>query len=537
MDSEKHDVAHVDQPQATAVRLLDQADHSTTKWQAIKANPKAFCWCLYAVWTVLLVSFENQASGIVISIPRFRKDFGDAFEGDYVVPAKWQSAFSGAPVASQVAGSFLCGTIADSIGRRWTFFSAILVSFAAITVEFISTTNAEFFGGKFLNGFVVGILQAVAGSYVGEIAPFPLRGLLTCLIALSYTLGPFTVALIVDSEGDADNRWAYRSVFCSQYGFAAVAAAFWFFMPESPWWLANKGKDELALKNLEKLGYSSSTGENARRLAQIKTTLDEARHETEGVSYLECFRKSNLRRTIISISVIMMQQLSGINFAASYSTYYAQLAGFSTDMSFKLQITQQVLSMAGNVLSWYLIDKAGRRNLTLYGIVTLTVVLWLMGGLAVAGESASEGSSALLKGCVALILVYCFFYNVSIGAVAYTLLTEVSTSRLRIKTVAIGLASSHSVSVMWSFVLPYMFNPDHANLGGKVGFIFGGLCFPCIAFAWFFIPETRGRTYEELDEMFAKKVPPRHFKDYKSDARAKATALTEPEIVKVKEDA
>lgn len=97
--TEKQDFDHVDQPQATAARLVDQADHETTKWQAIKGNPKAFFWCLYAVWTVLLVSYETQASGIVISIPKFREDFGNAFDGGYVVPAKWQSAFSGGPVA------------------------------------------------------------------------------------------------------------------------------------------------------------------------------------------------------------------------------------------------------------------------------------------------------------------------------------------------------------------------------------------------------------------------------------------------------
>lgn len=296
--------------------------------------------------------------------------------------------------------------------------------------------------------------------------------------------------------------------------------------PRSPWWLVSRDREEEALKSLEKLGYSASSGENARRLAQIKTTLDDVRQETEGVSYLECFRKSNLRRTIISISAIVFQQLSGISFATSYSTYYAQLAGFSTAMSFKLQIAQQVLSMVGNALSWYLIDRAGRRNLTLYGMVALTVTLWIMGGLAVAGETGS-GDANVLRGCVALILVYCFFYNVSIGAVAYTLLTEVSTSRLRVKTVAIGLVTAHSVSVMWSFVLPYMFNPDHANLGGKVGFIFGGLCFPCIAFSWYFIPETRNRSYEELDEMFAKKVPPRHFDKYQTDVQAMGSALTQ----------
>lgn len=281
----------------------------------------------------------------------------------------------------------------------------------------------------------------------------------------------------------------------------------------SPWWLVNKGHEDKALHSLHRLGYSAESGEDTKRIANIKVTLEQIRHETEGVTYAECFRKSNLRRTLVSVAPLVIQQFTGINFAASYSTYYSELAGYSTDMAFKLQIIQQVLSMVGNVISWDLIDRVGRRGLTLYGTIVLTVVLWVMGGLAVAGSPND------LKGTVAMILLYCFLYNVTIGATAYTCLTETATSRLRIKTIAIGLAVSNSISVMWSFVLPYIFNPDKGNLGGKVGFVFGALCFPCIAFLWYYQPETRGRSYEELDEMFTKKVPARHFKSYVTEVQ------------------
>lgn len=206
---------------------------------------------------------------------------------------------------------------------------------------------------------------------------------------------------------------------------------------------------------------------------------------------------------------------TGIVFAASYSTYYAQLAGYSTAMSFKLQITQQVISMIGNIMSWYLIDKVGRRVLTVYGTAALTVILWVMGGLAVGGSPTE------LRGCVAMILVYCWLYNVTLGATAYTLLVEVATPRLRVKTIGIGLAVQSCFSIMWSFTLPYLFNPNRANLGGKVGFIFGGLSIPCIIFLWWYQPETAGRSYEELDEMFVKKIPARQFKTYATEAEKK----------------
>lgn len=196
-----------------------------------------------------------------------------------------------------------------------------------------------------------------------------------------------------------------------------------------------------------------------------------------------------------------------------------QLAGYSTSESFKLQIVQQVISLVGNVMSWYLVDRVGRRNLTFYGLLVLTIILWLTGGLAVA---ATPGA---IKGTVAMILIYCWWYNVTIGATAYTVLCEVSTSRLRVKTIAIGLAAQSGLNMMWSFVLPYLFNPDKANLGAKVSFIFGGLAILSLVFLWFYLPETAKRTYEELDEMFVKQIPARKFKSYQSEAQAQGEAV------------
>lgn len=385
---------------------------------------------------------------------------------------------------------------------------ALVISYAAVTLEVVSTTPPEFFGGKFLNGFAVGIIQATTSTYIGEIVPHALRGLATCAIALAYALGPFTVSLIVNSTGDSTSRWAYRAVFVSQYGFAFIVTIFIWWMPESPWWLMSKGKEDRALRSIHQLGYSPATGADKKRLENIKLTLEEVKAETEGATWLECFRRSNLRRTLVAMAPILAQQFSGINFAASYSTYYTELAGYSTAMAFKLQIVQQVISMTGNVMSWYLIDKLGRRPLTIFGLGFLTCVLITEAGLA------TGGSEKELKGAVAMVLIYCWAFNVCIGATAFVCLTEVPTARLRAKTVALGYAVSNTISVGWYFALPHMFNPDEGNLGGKIGFIYGGFSVIVIVLLYFYLPETRFRSYEELDEMFAAKVSARKFSTY-----------------------
>lgn len=522
MAPNEKDLAHIEDLSNGKTGELAQIavleEHEVGKLASFRKYPLACAWCLYASACALLVSVENQAAGSVIGIPEFRKDFGSKFGDEYVLSAGWQAAFSGAPIASAIVGSLLGGQIADLIGRKRVLMITFAITFVAITMEFIATTNALFFGGKFLNGFAVGALAAISVVYIGEVTPLALRGFFTCLNALAYTVGPLTIALILNTTGTSESRWAYRAIFCAQYGFAVIVSIPIFFMPESPWWLASKGRPEDALKSLHKLGHRGEDG--VQKLALIQSTLDKIKAETEGVTYMECFRNTNLRRTIISIMPLSIQSLSGVVFVASYATYYMQTAGYDTQDSFKLSVVLQVLSSLGNVCSWYLVDRVGRRNLTLYGILILTIMLLTIGGLAVNGQPGP------IKGTVALILLYCWWYNVTIGATAFIILVEVSTSRLRGKTVAIGFCLQNLISMMWQFVLPYLFNPDHANLGAKVAFIFGGLAVLSLVYLWVYQPETGGRSYQELDEMFTKKVPTRQFKSFKTEVQKQNEVLT-----------
>jgi MFS transporter, SP family, general alpha glucoside:H+ symporter len=154
---------------------------------------------------------------------------------------------------------------------------------------------------------------------------------------------------------------------------------------------------------------------------------------------------------MVAIFPLSIQAMCGVFFVAAYSTYYLQLAGYSTSESFKLAIAQQVLSMVGNILSWTIIDKIGRRNLSVWGLGALTVLLIITGGLA-----TKTGSPGCIKGTVALLWFYAFLYNATIGATAYSALTEIATARLRAKTASLGLALQSGLFTMWAFVIPFM---------------------------------------------------------------------------------
>lgn len=335
--------------------------------------------------------------------------------------------------------------------------------------------------------------------------------------AFGFPLGSFASSLTLNFTADNDTRWAYRALFCTKYGFLGIATILCFFMPESPWWLIERRDEEAAAKALHKLGVVPH--DMAKRLAIMRFTLAQVREETSGVTYMECFRLSNLRRTMISIAPVAFQAMTGITFINAYFTYYAQLAGYSTSESFRLQVVQQALCMIGNVFSWFLVDRMGRRSLTLWGLAGTLVTHCVGAGLGTQSVSSS------IKGVIAMQLLFVWIYNVTIGSTGVALLAEVSTPRLRAKTVAMGMSVLNILCMVVSFVVPFLFNPDKLNLGAKTMFIFAGLVLLASMVVWAFVPETAGRSFEELDEMFIERVPARKFKTYTTRVETRALGV------------
>ncbi|KAL7269679.1 hypothetical protein RUND412_007646 [Rhizina undulata] len=506
-------------------------DHATSKWESIKRNPKSCFWLLYVAWILILEGFDNTAGTLVVSIPQFRKDFGHEYEpGSWVIDANWQSAFSGAPVASTVFGSIAGSHIADTFGRKWTLLVGLLISIGAVAIEYVSTTVQVFFAGKLINGIALGIFLAVGTTYISEkdkCSPHPLRGVTTAAINFSLSIGPLIGTIMGEALGSRGDRSAYRDLFATQWGFAVTALLLAPFAPESPWWLLSRGQESAAAEALRRFGNSEQ--EIEKRLAVIKVTQFEAQQQASGSgSILECFQGTNLRRTIVGGAPIVIQAFSGVIFVAGYQSYYFQLAGLSTKQAFQLNSSSNGLSLLSNVVSWFLVDKVGRRPLILYGTMFLTGSMIIMGGL---GFSTSPNA---VWGVAVMFIVYAVAYQIALGSVAYSVLAEMGTSKLRVKTVAIGISAQNILYTMWSFVVPYMFNPDQGNLGAKIGFVFGGISALCCIFVFFHQPETANRTFEELDEMFEMRIPARKFKTYVNNIESEVQSKDEVKYVENK---
>ena len=427
------------------------------------------------------------------------------FEGEWVLPASWQIAFNTASTPGQLIGGFMASWIADRFGRRMSLLCGIMFCTGGIVGQVVSDTRIAFLLSKYVLGFGLGFYLSIAPLCTSEIAPVQLRGIATAGVNLGIAIGQLLSNSVVAGFGGRDDRWAYRGPFALQLAFAAFLAIFLPFAPESTWYLVKKGKVDDARHSLIKLWGSEADIELKLQAVQI-TVAEEAAHED--VRWRDCFRGTHRIRTFISMGVFACQHLVGIIFVLGYSTYFFQLAGLVDSDSFNMGVGVTACGVAGNIVSWFVVNNVGRRKIFTWGMATLTGLLLLIGILDVVPTQGARWAMA------AITVIWAFVYFMTIGAMAFVILGEASASSMRARTVAWATAVQAIMGLIMNFAIPYLVNPDEANLKGKVGFVFGGLGAIGTAWAFMYVPELKGRTFEEIDRMFFARVPPRKMESH-----------------------
>jgi MFS transporter, SP family, general alpha glucoside:H+ symporter len=306
------------------------------------------------------------------------------------------------------------------------------------------------------------------------------------------------------------DQWAYRIPYGLQWMWPVPLLVGIFLAPESPWWLVRKGRLEDAKKALLRLtSKDKETDFDADETVSMMvhtTALEEK--ITKGASYWDCFRGTDLRRTEIVCMCWAIQNLSGNSFSG-YSTYFLEQAGLPPSTAYSFALGQYSINCVGVFGAWFLMTIGiGRRSLYLYGLCGLCSMLLIMGFLALVPHDHIKQAS-LATGSI--MICWAMFYQLTVGTVCYSLVAELATRRLTIKTVVLGRNLYNVVGIICSVLTPYMLNPGQWNWRNYTGFFWAGICFLCIIYTYFRIPEPAGRSFAELDLLFERGVSARKF--------------------------
>ncbi|KAK3718382.1 hypothetical protein LTR37_005195 [Vermiconidia calcicola] len=310
-------------------------EHNLTFTQAVKTYPKAIGWSMFFSLGIVMTAFDPQLLGQLYATPRFQRDFGYKFEDQWIISAPWQTGLSmGSPIG-QVVGAFFASYPMEAFGRRKTFAVCVILTAAFIFIQFFARSLPTLLAGELLGGLVLGTYAVIAPAYASEVCPVALRGVFTSYINLCFVMGQLIANGIIAGTQRLDNHWAYSAPFAAQWVWPFVILIGLPFAPESPWWLVRKGRQGDAERSLRSL--ASSSVDVKPTLAVIIET-DRLEQELEnGSTYMDCFKRVNIRRTEIAVGVYSIQVISGI-YLVGYATYFFTLAGLPTNDAFSMGV-------------------------------------------------------------------------------------------------------------------------------------------------------------------------------------------------------
>ncbi|KIX06250.1 uncharacterized protein Z518_04225 [Rhinocladiella mackenziei CBS 650.93] len=500
-------------------RRLDEAaagharfDQKLTVREAVRDYPMAIFWCLAVSMCVIMEGYDTILIGNFYAFPTFQRKYGefvgisDQTKSGYQLSPAWMAAIGNASSTGAFLGTLLNGYLVAIFGQKRVVIGALIVLSCLIFMTFFAPNIQVLFIGQVLCGFPWGIFATTAPAYASEVLPMALRVYFTSWTNMCFIIGQLVAAGVLRACLSRDDEWGFRIPFSIQWVWPSFLIPLLCFAPESPWHLVRIQRLEEAEKSLRRLQRASAKIDVKMALASIVHTNNLEEELSVGTSYIDCFTGFELRRTEIACICFAGQVLSGLPFAYNASYFFEQV-GLAAETTYTLNIMGTGLAFIGTLVNWfYLMPYMGRRTMYVVAMLIMALELYLIGILNVwTHHSFVAVIQALLT------LVWTFTFQMSVGQLGWSLPAEIGSTRLRQKTICLARNAYYLASLTAGVLQPYFLNPEAWNLRGYIGFFWGTTAFLTFTWAYFRLPETRGRTYDQLDLLFAKGVPARRF--------------------------
>ncbi|KAK2070404.1 hypothetical protein P8C59_004896 [Phyllachora maydis] len=500
-----------------SARAATEKEQNMTLRQGIRLYPKAIAWSMLISTCIVMEGYDVCLINNFYAMPQFNQKYGVLHNGTYEISPEWQSGLSNGANVGEFIGLLINGWVSERFGYRYTVIACLVLIMAWTSLFFTAQNVQTLLAAEVLAGIPWGVFQTLTITYASEVCPVAMRGYLTTYVNFCWGMGQEIGIGVIMSMLPRKDAWAYRIPYALQWMWPVPLMAGIFFAPESPWWLVRKGRLDDARTSLLRLTSTvcDTDFDADETVAMMVHTTALEEKATRGATYWDCFRGTNLRRTEIVCMVWAIQNLSGNSFS-NYSTYFLKQAGLDPTASYAFALGQYAMNMVGVFGAWALMARGlGRRALYLRGLCGLCLLLLVLGFLGLV-PAAHRRASSLATGSI--MLAWALTYQLTVGTVCYSLVSEMSTRRLQVKTVVLGRMLYLVVGIVCSVLTPYMLNPQAWDWGNFAGFFWGAICFFCIVYTYFRVPEPTGRSFAELDVLFERGVSARRFASTPVDA-------------------
>ena len=417
-----------------------------------------------------------------------------------------QGWYVGCALIGSILGVICAGMMSDRLGRRLTMIIAALLFSVSAAGCALCTGFGQLVVFRIIGGVGIGVVSIVSPIYISEVAPAGKRGTLVSMYQLAVTIG-FLVAYLANfgildhAEASTDGGGWWDRLFIGEYWRGMLGCELLpdllflcviLLIPESPRWLIVNGRPDKA-----GIVFQHIYGNEEAVAAQISETMASIRGEVKS-EWRVILEPGIFKAVLIGSAIAILGQFMGVNAVLYYGPQIFEDAGLSSADSLWSQVLIGAVNMLTTIIALVIIDKVGRKKLVYWGVSGMIVCLLMIGIFFLCGGALGLGNGFLLV----FFLAYVFCTAISISAVVFVLLSEMYPNRAR------GVAMSIAGLALWvgtyliGQLTPWML--ENLTPAGTF-FLFAFMCVPYMLIMWRLVPETTGKTLEEIEAWWTEK--------------------------------
>ncbi|PNH40427.1 hypothetical protein VD0004_g6557 [Verticillium dahliae] len=512
----------------------DAVHHREVDLSRIEApsTHKTYVICAFAAFGGICFGYQTAVMSGLLGTPYFIElytnvDFDyttyapvDKKTTEFGLTASHKALMTSILACGVLVGALVAGDMADTFGRRKNVILGSLVLCVGNALQMCAEHHVVLFVlGRLIAGLGLGFISAVIVMYISEIAPKRCRGAFIAAYQFCISLGVLLANSAVYSAEGRDDSGAYRIPIGVQFLWAMILGVGLAVLPESPRYLIKKGRISEAKRALARVRGQPLDSECVQdEIAELVASREYELYLIPRTSYigswLLCFKgpirngSSPIRRTILGMSIQMMQQLTGINFIFYFGVTFFQQLG-SVDNPFLIALIFTLVNVCSTPISFFTIDRFGRRPLLIYGAIGMIVIQFMIACIGITEGRRDQNNLFAVRAMIALICMNIFCFAITWGPTAWVVVGESFSLPMRSRGIGISTASNWFWNCVIATCTPFLVGGDkgEANLGPKIFFILGSTCCLSLAFAYFLVPEMKDLSLEQIEMMMDESSP------------------------------
>ncbi|KAJ9615250.1 hypothetical protein H2200_001324 [Cladophialophora chaetospira] len=474
----------------------------------------AVFFCAVSSLGALCYGYDQIYYTGVLGMKRFVHDYGTTHDndGNIALTTTFISLTASIIYVGELVGALVAAPINDYFGRKGVFLCAsVCIIAGAITQCADHGSMGVICLGRILIGLGIGQFTVTCLLYIGEVAPQEIRGPALMMFQFMQSCSQLVGSGITQGTESIKSTASYRIPMGLLALLPLLMLLGLWFIPESPVWYIRRGRPEKARRALVKINRSHSGYTPDEDVAAMTHMVETERLREANSSWLSLLKEPIERRKLIySCGAMVAQQINGIQFFYSYGVVFAQSIGIK--QAFTISLITNTLQVVAVGVSVLLGNKVPRRANLLVTTVMMLLAYIIIGGLGAGPYTKTSYSTAIVV--ISYIIIVAF--NFGHGPLAFTIASEMAVGRNRNKIMSSSIVSFFFTVWVIAFTSPYIYYDG--GLGPMLGFVYAGTTCITLAYVWFCVGETTGRSHLELELFFQERIPVRKWRRHRLDS-------------------